>query len=173
VLGLHLEISDSFPRLFPRFAFATPAKPRIKQRRLPRQEYSRVSGNAHGSQSLVEVPVSSWSGTCPPCPADTPAASHLAPWRHVSTLPPHLAQSIDCHMLKGVSGSALPTRGGDIPSGSVGTVAGWSCRRASTYLSPRLCSHRLYNFLQMSLDDAVALGVERDRADGRPVACLA
>ena len=44
-------------------------------------------------------------------------------------------------------------------------------RRASRYLSPDSCSHLLNIVVnRMLLDDAIALGVERDGTDGRPVA---
>ena len=47
-------------------------------------------------------------------------------------------------------------------------------RRASSYLSPHLCSHWLTIFAgQMRSDDRVALGVERDGSDGRPVSSFA
>ena len=68
----------------------------------------------------------------------------------------------DAHAVDG--GARHPVRGDERHAGT---------RRASSYLSPHLCSQRLYSFLQMGLDDAIALGVERDRADGRPVACFA
>lgn len=45
-------------------------------------------------------------------PVDAPATAQIAPWRHVSTLPPHSTPPIDCHMLKGASGAGSPARGG-------------------------------------------------------------
>ncbi len=47
-------------------------------------------------------------------------------------------------------------------------------RRASRGLSPLSCSQRLFIFaLQMRLNDRVALRIEGDCADRRPVACAA
>ena len=47
-------------------------------------------------------------------------------------------------------------------------------RRASRGLSPLSCSQRLFIFaLQMCLNDRVALRIEGDCADRRPVACAA
>ena len=47
-------------------------------------------------------------------------------------------------------------------------------RRASSYLSPHLCSHWLNIFAaRMRPDDGVALGVECDGTDGRPVSSFA
>lgn len=47
-------------------------------------------------------------------------------------------------------------------------------QRASRYLSLHSCSQLLNMFIaQMCLDGGVALGVESDGADGRPVTCSA
>lgn len=50
----------------------------------------------------------------------------------------------------------------------------WGERRASSYLSPSSCSHRLNIFsVRGCRDDGVALRVEGDGRDVRPVACAA